>query len=69
MDWMGLEAKVSYRQGIILRALLILFPEEGYTTPSCWPQCAKLLPHAEKIIEKSDPSVSMAILIENMKKD
>ena len=63
MDRMGSEAKVSYRQDSILRALLILFPEEGYNTPSSWPQCAKLLPHAEKIIEKSDASVSMAILI------
>ncbi|NEX12732.1 MAG: hypothetical protein C1942_08635 [Prosthecochloris sp.] len=64
-DRMGPEAMAHYTKEM-LQSLLALFPQEGYNTPSCWPLCAQLLPHAEKIMEISEPSVSMASLLNNM---
>ncbi|ACF47371.1 TPR repeat-containing protein (plasmid) [Prosthecochloris aestuarii DSM 271] len=64
-DRMGPEAIAHYRKEM-LQSLLALFPEDAHNTPSCWRLCAELLPHAEKIIEKSDPSVNMATLLNNM---
>jgi len=64
-DRMGPEAMAHYRKEM-LQSLLAQFPIEGYNTPSCWPLCAQLLPHAEKIMEISEPSVSMASLLNNM---
>ncbi len=64
-DRMGSEAMAHCRKEM-LQSLLALFPQEGYNTPSCWPLCAQLLPHAEKIMEISEPSVNMATLLNNM---
>ena len=64
-DRIGPEATVRYRT-VMLKVLRGQFPGEGYRNPSCWPECETLLPHAEKLTEESDPSQTIATLLNRM---
>ncbi|ACF13774.1 TPR repeat-containing protein [Chloroherpeton thalassium ATCC 35110] len=43
------EAERRRYENALINALSDLFPDEGYNNPTCWPDCARLLPHAESI--------------------
>ena len=49
-DRMSKDDLERYRDAII-QALSDRFPVKGYNHPSCWPECASLLPHAQAILE------------------
>ncbi|MEI6757728.1 MAG: tetratricopeptide repeat protein [Chlorobium sp.] len=49
-DRMQAEERDQYCHAAI-QALSELFPDEGFTTPDCWPECSALTSHAEALFE------------------
>ncbi|NTV25814.1 MAG: toll/interleukin-1 receptor domain-containing protein [Chlorobiaceae bacterium] len=68
-DCMGTEFTNQCRE-TMLKVLKELFPGDGNTEPSCWPKCAMLLPHAEKVTKEfaddSGAGLDVAVLLNRM---
>ena len=47
-DRMGADSVLQCQEAI-LKVLSERFPDKGHKNPSCWPECEKLLLHAEKV--------------------
>lgn len=60
------EDEIARYRTVMLKVLSELFPKEGYDNPTCWPECERLLAHAEKITEESGPSEDTAKLLNEM---
>ncbi len=43
--------ELLHSQNAMLKALSEQFPEKAYRNPSCWPECARLLPHAQVVLD------------------
>ena len=52
-DWMSKDELARYRDAMI-DALSVRFPDKAYNNPSCWPECASLLPHAHAVLDDTD---------------
>ncbi len=52
-----------------IKALSEQFPDEGYSNPACWPECAALMPHAETLFNAVTDDTSaweeLALLLNN----
>jgi tetratricopeptide (TPR) repeat protein len=49
-DRMSEDEVPKYRDAMI-QALSDRFPDQAYENPSCWPECASLLPHSQALLE------------------
>ncbi len=52
-DRMSKDELARYRDAMI-QALSVRFPDKAYNNPSCWPECASLLPHAQALLGDTD---------------
>jgi Tetratricopeptide repeat len=51
-DRMNKDELARYRDAMI-EALSDRFPDKAYNNPSCWPECASLLPHAQALLDEA----------------
>jgi TIR domain/Tetratricopeptide repeat/NB-ARC domain len=51
-DRMSTDELARYRDAMI-EALSDQFPDKAYENPSCWPECASLLPHAQALLDEA----------------
>ena len=69
-DRMSKDELARYRDAMI-EALSVRFPDKAYNNPSCWTECASLLPHAQALLDDTEDDLDeswreRAILLNNI---